>query len=100
VLKGDAGWPAAAEDRDLLYFLAETFRARLVKELASDKDSASPAAKQLAHRGKALLVELAEISLEVAQIVIASDQDGKPVLPSWFLVEVTRDLPRLVAARS
>jgi hypothetical protein len=83
-----------------LYFLAETFRARLVKELASDKDSASPAAKQLAHRGKALLVELAEISLEVAQIVIASDQDSKPVLPSWFLVEVTRDLPRLVAARS
>jgi hypothetical protein len=100
VLKGDAGWPAAAEDRDLLYFLAETFRARLVKELAADKGSASPAAKQLAHRGKALLVELAEISLEVAQIVIASDQDGKPVLPSWFLVEVTRDLPRLVAARS
>jgi hypothetical protein len=83
-----------------LYFLAETFRARLVKELAADKDSASSAAKQLAHRGKALLVELAEISLEVAQIVIASDQDGKPVLPSWFLVEVTRDLPRLVAARS
>lgn len=100
VLKGEAGWPAAPEDRDLLYFLAETFRARLVKELAADKASASPAAKQLAHRGKALLVELAAISLEVAQIVIASDEDGRPVLPAWFLVEVTRDLPRLVAARA
>ena len=100
VLKGEAGWPAAPEDRDLLYFLAETFRARLIKELAADKASASPAARQLAHRGKALLVELAEISLEVAQIVIASDENGRPVLPGWFLVEVTRDLPRLVAARN
>jgi MoxR-like ATPase len=100
VLKGEAVWPAAPEDRDLLYFLAETFRARLVKELAADKSSARPAAKQLAHRGKALLVELAAISLEVAQIVIASDEDGRAVLPAWFLVEVTRDLPRLVAARA
>jgi hypothetical protein len=100
VLKGEVGWPAAPEDRDLLYFLAETFRARLIKELAADKASASPAARQLAHRGKALLVELAEISLEVAQIVIASDENGRPVLPGWFLVEVTRDLPRPVAARN
>jgi hypothetical protein len=96
ILKSEAGWPAAAEDRDLLYFLADTFRARLVKELAADKASASPAARLLAHRGKALLVQLAEIS----QIVITTDDDGNAVLPSWFLVEVTRDLPRLVAARA
>lgn len=100
ILKGDVGWPAAAADRDLLYFLAEAFRSRLVKELAADKRSASPAAKHLAHRGKAMLAELAEISLEIAQIVIAADEDGRPVLPTWFLVEVTRDLPRLVAARN
>ncbi len=100
ILKGDAGWPSRPEDRDLLYFLAETFQARLVKELAKDKESGSAASKQLAYRGKALLVELAETSLEIAQIVIASDDDGKPVLPSWFLVEVARDLPRLVAGRS
>ena len=100
VLKGETGWPSAPDDRDLLYFLAETFRARLVKELAADKASASPAARQLAHRGKALLVELAEISLEVSQLVIAADDDGRPVLPTWFLVEVSRDLPRLVAARA
>jgi hypothetical protein len=100
ILKGQTGWPADPQDRDLLYFLAETFRARLVKELAADKESGSAASKQLAYRGKALLVELAEISLEIAQVVIASDDDGKPVLPSWFLIEVARDLPRLVAARS
>ncbi|GLY54221.1 MoxR family ATPase [Lentzea sp. NBRC 102530] len=99
VLRGDTRWPSAPQDRDLLYFLGEAFRARLVKELPHDKAHASAAGKQLAHRGKALLLELAELSLEVAQMVIAADDDGNPVLPAWFLVEVTRDLPRLVAAR-
>ncbi|MFC3896806.1 AAA family ATPase [Lentzea rhizosphaerae] len=100
VLRGDARWPSAPADRDLLYFLAEAFRARLVKELPHDKAHAPAAGKHLAHRGKALLLELAELSLEIAQMVIAADDDGNPVLPAWFLVEVTRDLPRLVAARA
>jgi MoxR-like ATPase len=100
VIKGDAGWPRRPEDRDLLYFLSETFRARLVKELPQSKNHASPAGRQLAFRAKSLLVELAEISLECAQLVIAAGDDGAPVLPSWFLVEVGRDLPRLAAARS
>ena len=100
VLRGDTRWPSAPQDRDLLYFLGEAFRARLVKELPHDKAHASAAGKQLAHRGKALLLELAELSLEIAQMVIAADDDGNPVLPAWFLVEVTRDLPRLVAARA
>jgi hypothetical protein len=99
VLRGDAGWPTAPGDRDLLYYLAETFRARLAKDLPADKERAPASGKQLAHRGKALLVELADISLECAQLVIATDEHGAPVLPSWFMVEITRDLPRLVAAR-
>ncbi|MCC5574154.1 AAA family ATPase [Microtetraspora sp. AC03309] len=100
VIKGDAAWPRRPEDRDLLYFLAETFRARLVRGLPDSKDHASPSGRQLAFRAKTLLVELAEISLECAQLVIATGDDGAPVLPSWFLVEVSRDLPRLAAARS
>jgi hypothetical protein len=100
VLRGDVRWPHAPEDRDLLYFLAEAFRARLVKELPADKAHAPTNGKLLAHRGKALLVELAELSLEIAQMVIAADEHGNSVLPAWFLVEVTRDLPRLVAARA
>ena len=100
VFRGDAGWPKAPTDRDLLYFLAETFRARLVKDLPASKQHASPTVRQFAHRAKALLIELAELSLECAQLVIADDGEGSPVLPSWFLVEVSRDLPRLVAARA
>ncbi|MFI7599341.1 AAA family ATPase [Actinoplanes sp. NPDC049681] len=100
ILRGDVPWPRAATDRDLLYYLAETFRERLVKDLPRDKDHAPATVRHFAHRAKALLVELAEISLECAQLVVAADDDGAPVLPAWFLVEVSRDLPRLVAARA
>lgn len=100
IIKGDVRWPAAPEDRDLLYFLAETFRARLVKELPAEKRHASGAARQFAFRAKSLLVELAEISLEIAQLVIADEDDGTQVLPAWFLVEAARDMPRIVAARA
>jgi hypothetical protein len=100
ILRGDAGWPVVPADRDLLYFLAEAFRARLVKELPASKEHAPPAVRQFAHRAKALLVELSELSLECGRLVIAADAGGAPVLPAWFLVEVSRDLPRLVAARA
>ena len=100
ILRGDAGWPAAPADRDLLYFLAETFRARLVRDLPASKEHAPPAVRQFAHRAKAMLVELSELSLECGRLVIAADSEGAPALPAWFLVEVSRDLPRLVAARA
>ena len=44
-------------------------------------------------RAKELLVELAGISLEIAQMAI-TPEDGE-TLPAWFIVEVTRDLPAL-----
>ena len=97
ILKGDVGWPPRPEDRDLLYFLAQSFRARLVKELPADRAKASDQQKQLAHRGKALLKDLAELSFEIAQTVVAV-QDGD-TLPDWFVVEIVRDLPRLVEKR-
>ena len=100
IIKGDARWPHRMEDRDLLYYLAESFRGRLVKELPARKEHVSANGRQTAYRAKSLLVQLAEISVEVAQSVIASDDaDGNPVLPAWFLVEAARDMPRLVEAR-
>ncbi|WP_457029874.1 ATP-binding protein [Kitasatospora sp. P5_F3] len=99
ILKGDARWPHRLEDRDLLYYLADSFRSRLVKELPARKEHASNSLRQTAFRAKSLLVQLAEISVEVAQTVIADGPDGNPVLPAWFLIEAARDLPRLVEAR-
>ncbi|MDR1852191.1 MAG: MoxR family ATPase [Propionibacteriaceae bacterium] len=99
IIKGEVGWPAAPEDRDVLYFLVETFRERLIRQLPAAKEGGSPDSRQFAHRAKAMLVSLAEISLEMAQLVVANDTDGTPVLPAWYLAEIVRDLPRLVAAR-
>ncbi|MFI6938420.1 ATP-binding protein [Streptomyces sp. NPDC050418] len=99
IIKGEASWPRRVEDRDLLYFLAEAFRARLRKELPASKEHVTANGRQLAYRAKALLVQLAEISVEVAQTVIADDADDQPVLPAWFLIEAARDMPRLVEAR-
>ncbi|MGX1510067.1 hypothetical protein RKD44_001355 [Streptomyces collinus] len=99
ILKGEARWPSGLQDRDLLYYLAESFRGRLVKELPASKEHMSANGRQTAYRAKSLLVQLAEISVEVAQSVIASDADGNPLLPAWFLVEAARDMPRLVEAR-
>ncbi len=94
ILKGEVGWPSAPEDRDVLYFLAQAFRAQLLKELPQDANAKGEGTRQIAHRAKGALKDLAAISLEIAQIVIAEDDGEK--LPSWFLVELVRDLPRLV----
>jgi hypothetical protein len=34
----------------------------------------------------------------MAQLVVAADDNGE-TLPSWFMVEVVRDLPRLVVKK-
>ena len=94
IIKGDAGFPSAPEDRDVLYFVAQCFRARLLAELPADKHKLNKNTQYLTHRAKALLKDLSHISLELAQMVVSADE-GK-VLPDWFMVEIVRDLPRLV----
>ena len=98
ILKGDMAWPDRPEDRDVLYFLSQSFRAQLVKELPEEKPNGHGGHRELAHRAKARLIELASINLEIAQMVVATAEE-QAALPSWFLVEVVRDLPRLVERR-
>ena len=93
IIKGEAKWPAKPEERDVLYFLSQSFRAKLLQELPENKKSLSSDAKLLTHRAKALMKELASINHEIAQMVVSADE-GK-VLPEWFMIEIIRDLPRL-----
>jgi hypothetical protein len=51
--------------------------------------------RELAYQAKGQLKELASISLEMAQMVVMKDEESQ-TLPDWFLVEVVRDLPRLI----
>lgn len=94
ILKGDAHWPAEPGDRDVLYFLAQSFRAHLVKELPPDDASVRAQHHALTLRAKDMLRDLARISVEIAQSVMGEDEQGRR-LPAWFLIEVARDLPRL-----
>jgi hypothetical protein len=98
VIKGELGWPAEPENRDVLYFLAQSFHAYLLKELPADAQNRSDTQRQFTHRAKALIKDLAAVSFEMAQLVVAADDDGA-TLPSWFMVEVVRDLPRLVVKK-
>ena len=95
IFKGEATFPSKPEERDVLYFLAQSFRAKLLHELPQSKNKMNKDAQYLAHRAKALIKDLARINFEMAQIVVTSDDEGK--LPDWFLIEVVRDLPRLVS---
>jgi hypothetical protein len=95
IFKGEIGWPHQPEDRDVLYFLAQSFRAQLIKELPQEQKASTGSHKDLAHRAKGLLKELASISLEIAQMVVSQSEKGD-ALPSWLMVEIVRDLPRLV----
>jgi len=97
IISGGQKWPCAPGDRDMLYFLAQSFRARLIKELPPEKHNLSGAAQELAFKAKALMKELSNISLEIAQMVVAAEGDS--VLPDWFIVEIIRDLPRLAAKK-
>ncbi|MFZ4072037.1 MAG: AAA family ATPase [Caulobacterales bacterium] len=96
ILKGNAKWPERPDERDILYFLVHSFRAQLIKELPSEGVKISKPVRDLALTAKDALVQLSRISVEMAQLVIAADEEGN-ALPDWFMVEIARDLPRLVA---
>lgn len=97
-------WPAKPEDRDILYFLAQSFRAKLITELPKSKQDISGNMLAFVYRAKSMIKELSTINFEIAQMVVASDSsasnttpsDSRNSLPDWFMLEVIRDLPRLV----
>jgi len=96
IIDGKQKWPNEPADRDALYFLAQSFKAQLIKELPADKNNLAGAAQDLAFRAKMLIKDLANISLEIAQMAVSGDGNN---LPDWFMVEVIRDLPRLAAKK-
>lgn len=96
ILAGDMGWPSEPEHRDILYFLVQAFHAHLGEHLPISEHDLTEDGGHLVRRAQTLLHDLAGIDLELAQIAIVGSSDS--CLPDWFLVEVMRDLPALVAA--
>ncbi|MDR1486667.1 MAG: MoxR family ATPase [Deltaproteobacteria bacterium] len=94
IISGKERWPDKPEDRDILYFLAQSFRAHLMKNLPREKENSGQKDKELIFAAKACIKDLAAITFEIAQMVVAGD-DGES-LPGYFMAEIVRDLPRLV----
>lgn len=97
IISGEERWPDRPEDRDILYFMAHSFRVQLQKELPPQRENLSGAAQKLAMRAKTLLGDLANISLEVARAAV-TPEDGT-TLPSWFIIEAARDIPGLAGKK-
>ena len=98
ILSGEQPWPDKPEERDVLYFLAQSLRARLVKELPPERSKLSGDSRALVLQAKDRITELADLSLEIARMAV-TPEDGKE-LPDWFVVELFRDLPRLADKRN
>ncbi|WP_310415870.1 MoxR family ATPase [Chamaesiphon sp. OTE_8_metabat_110] len=94
IIKGDASWPEKPDERDILYFLTQQLRDRLIKELPDDESKVRRETRELANRCKELIVLLARISTELAQLVVTETESGA-TLPAWYTIELARALPRL-----
>ena len=99
ILRGDRGWPEKPDERDILYFLVQQLRDRLIKELPDDETKLGREARELANRAKDLIITLARISTELAQILVGETESGAS-LPGWYTLELARALPRIAAKKS
>lgn len=98
ILSREQPWPDKPEERDVLYFLAQSLRVHLVKELPPERGKLTGDSRELVLRAKDRITELADLSLEIARMAV-TPEDGKE-LPDWFVVELFRDLPRLADRRN
>ncbi len=99
ILKGEETWPSAAEDRDLTYFLTQSLRDLLVKELPDRETQLSRESRELAQSAKLALKSLARIDGELAQLVL-TDNDAGDRVPDWFVLDIAKELPRLLQQRT
>lgn len=99
ILKGEEPWPSAAEDRDLTYFLTQSLRDLLVKELPERETQLGREARELAQSAKAALKALARIDGELAQLVLTENDAGDRV-PDWFVLDIAKELPRLLQQKA
>ncbi len=99
ILKGEEAWPSAPQDRDLTYFLTQSLRDLLVKELPERENQLGRDSRELAQSAKQALKQLARIDGELAQLVLTENDAGDRV-PDWFVLEIAKELPRLVQQKA
>jgi hypothetical protein len=98
ILREEASWPRDPDQRDLLHWLASDFRARLAK-LPRTNNGLKGETERFVHVAKGRLMDLAKISTDLAQMVIADDEQNQS-LPDWFVMNVAQDLGRIGVKKS
>lgn len=99
ILKGEEPWPAAPEDRDLAYFLTQSLRDTLIKELPPREADLGRDSRELSNAAKGALKALARIDGELAQLVLTENETGDRV-PDWFVLDIAKELPRLLQQKT
>lgn len=95
LLKGEVNWPDAPQDRDILLFLINSVKEYLIHELPKNDTDITKEKKKLVIDVKESLKKLTYIDNEYAQNILSPDENND-TLPSWFLTEITKELPRLL----
>lgn len=96
ILKGEQSLPLDPKDRDVLYFLVQSIRAQLAKELPPDRENVKPRHRHMANQGKKIIADLCGVSVEMATLMVAEETaDSGRNLPAWFLLEIMKEVPRL-----
>lgn len=95
LLSGDEHWPNQPEDRDLLLYLAKAFRSDIIK--TTDGLTRNQVAPDYLHNVKRLLKQLLDVNAEIATLILTDIEDERNY-PDWFITEIARDIPRLVAS--
>jgi hypothetical protein len=99
ILKGEEAWPSAPQDRDLTYFLTQSLRDLLIKELPAREAELGRDSRELAQAARGALKTLARIDGELAQLVLTESDAGDRV-PDWFVLEIAKELPRLLQQKA
>lgn len=99
LIEGEEKWPDQPQDRDVLLFLVNSAKDYLLKELPKNENEITSHKKKMVIQIKESIRKLCYIDAEYAQIIISGSDDGEQ-LPKWFLLEITRELPKLMAQKN
>ena len=89
---------AAMHSRGFEDFLTQSLRDTLIKELPARESEHGRDTRELAQNARSALKALARIDGELAQLVLTENDAGQRV-PDWFVLDIARELPRLLEAR-
>lgn len=98
LINGDEPWPNDPKDRDILLFLVNSTKDYLIKELPKNEDEMTSQKKKMVINLKNSLKTLSFIDNEYAQSIITPTDAGE-TLPRWFLIEINKELPRLMLSK-